>query len=162
MKFRVGTGFDVHKFDTTQGEYTVPLCGVPVAHTHKVLAHSDGDVALHAIMDAMLGAASMGDIGEHFPPSDIKWKDANSVDLLKHVHQLIQKKGGKIANIDVTIICERPRVSKFKPAMEAKLAEALDLEKDQVNVKATTTEKLGFTGREEGIAAQAACLIYFD
>lgn len=162
MKFRVGTGFDVHKFDEHKGEHTVPLCGVHVPHTHKVIAHSDGDVAIHAIMDAMLGAVAMGDIGEHFPPSDMKWKDANSVDLLRHVNQLLQKKGGKIANIDVTIICEKPRVNKFKPAMVTKLTEALGLTHDQVNVKATTTEKLGFTGREEGIAAQAACLIYFD
>ncbi len=159
---KVGMGFDVHKFDTeTKGEFLVPICGINIPHTHKVLAHSDGDVGIHALMDAMLGTAALGDIGEHFPPTDIKWKDADSCILLAHVDSLIKGKSGKIQNIDVTIICEKPKVLKHKNQMQKKLAQVLKIDENLINIKATTTEKLGFTGRGEGIAAQAICAITY-
>ena len=154
--FRIGQGFDVHAFGP--GDH-VMLGGVRVPHTQGVEAHSDGAVVIHALCDAMLGALALGDIGQHFPPSDIRWKDAASIDFLRHCHALLAERGWRVGNCDVTVICERPKVGPHAEAMRALLANALDIDMDAVSIKATTSEKLGFTGRGEGIAAQAICLL---
>lgn len=153
---RTGTGFDVHRF--AEGDH-VWLCGVAVPHTQRLDGHSDADVALHALTDAILGALGAGDIGSHFPPSDPQWKGADSALFLRHAVDLVGQRGGRIAHADVTIICERPKIGPHRPAMVARLAELLGIAPDRVSVKATTTEKLGFTGRGEGIAAQAVATI---
>ncbi|WP_420547208.1 bifunctional 2-C-methyl-D-erythritol 4-phosphate cytidylyltransferase/2-C-methyl-D-erythritol 2,4-cyclodiphosphate synthase [Curvivirga sp.] len=153
---RMATGFDVHAFE--EGDY-VTLCGVNIPHTQKLKGHSDADVAMHALTDALLGCIAAGDIGTHFPPSEAQWKGAASHIFLEHARDLIIKEGGEIQHVDVTIICEAPKVGKHKEAMREKLAELLMLDVKRVSVKATTTEKLGFTGRQEGIAAQAAATI---
>lgn len=153
---RIGQGFDVHAFG--DGDQ-VMLCGVRVPHTRGVLAHSDGDVALHALCDAILGALALGDIGQHFPPSDPQWKNADSRDFLRHCNALIREHGWQVGNADVTVICERPKVGPYAQSMREVIAADLQIEMDAVSVKATTTETLGFTGRGEGIAAQAACLL---
>ena len=155
-RFRIGQGFDVHAFG--QGDH-IMLGGVRVPHSQGVEAHSDGDVVIHALCDAMLGALSLGDIGQHFPPSDMRWKDAASIDFLRHCHSLIAERGWRIGNCDITVICERPKVGPHAEAMRALLSAELGLGLDAVSIKATTTEKLGFTGRGEGIAAQAICLL---
>lgn len=152
-EYRAGTGFDVHRF--APGDHCI-LCGVKVPHSARLDGHSDADVGLHTLTDAILGAIGAGDIGQHFPPSDMQWKGAASDIFLKHAADLVRKRGGRIVNVDVTLICERPKIGPHTPAMREKVAEILDIEVDRVNVKATTTERLGFTGREEGIAAQAA------
>ena len=160
---RCGTGYDVHRFRERQkGEtHSIRIAGLDVHISDdfdkKIEAHSDGDVAIHALIDALLGAIGSGDIGEHFPSTDNKWKNFDSKEMLKQVNHLVRKKGAKIINIDLTIVCERPKISKFKHQMEESLAGVLGIDKTRVNVKATTTEKLGFLGREEGIAAQAIC-----
>lgn len=161
QELRVGNGFDVHAFrDKKDGENNfVKIGGVDVEFERKIEAHSDGDVAIHALMDAILGAIGAGDIGEHFPPNDHKWRDADSVEMLKIVKHLLIKKGAKIQNIDLTIICEKPKITPHKKEMRQKLAQVLGIEESRVNVKATTTEKLGFLGRSEGIAAQASVSI---
>ena len=156
MQVRVGQGFDVHAFG--DGDH-VMLGGVRVPHTRGVLAHSDGDVVLHALCDAILGALALGDIGVHFPPSDPQWKDADSRAFLRHCNGLIRDLGWQVGNADVTVICERPKVGPHAQAMREAIAADLGIELDAVSVKATTTETLGFTGRGEGIAAQAACLL---
>lgn len=156
MNIRIGQGFDVHAF--TAGDH-VMLGGVRVPHTQGVLAHSDGDVVLHALCDALLGALALGDIGQHFPPSDARWKGANSRDFLHHCNTLIRAQGWQVGNCDITVICERPKVGPHAQAMRGMIAEELDIAVDAVSVKATTSEKLGFTGRNEGIAAQAVCLL---
>jgi 2-C-methyl-D-erythritol 4-phosphate cytidylyltransferase/2-C-methyl-D-erythritol 2,4-cyclodiphosphate synthase len=158
---RCGFGYDVHAFrNLAKGEdHLIRLCGIDIEHDKKIVAHSDGDVAIHAIMDAILGAIGEDDIGKHFPPSDERWKGADSKDMLEIVNNLLAKKGGKIINIDLTIICEKPKISKYKEKMKETLAECLNTSISRVNVKATTTEKLGFIGREEGIAAQATASI---
>lgn len=156
---RTGTGFDVHKFGETGAETDIMLCGIPVPHTAGLLGHSDADVGLHALTDAILGAIGAGDIGEHFPPTDPQWKGAASWKFLAHAASLVTKRGGVIANADITIICERPKVGPHRPAMRVKVAEILNLPEDRVSVKATTTEQLGFTGRREGIAAQAVATV---
>ncbi|NYZ12038.1 bifunctional 2-C-methyl-D-erythritol 4-phosphate cytidylyltransferase/2-C-methyl-D-erythritol 2,4-cyclodiphosphate synthase [Azospirillum sp. RWY-5-1] len=153
---RTGTGFDVHRF--AEGDH-VWLCGVAVPHTQRLDGHSDADVALHALTDAILGALADGDIGSHFPPSDPQWKGADSALFLRHAVELVGQRGGRIAHVDVTVICERPKVGPHRPAMVARLAELLGIEPDRVSVKATTTERLGFTGRGEGIAAQAVATV---
>ncbi|MGV8942754.1 2-C-methyl-D-erythritol 2,4-cyclodiphosphate synthase [Thermomonas sp.] len=153
---RIGQGFDVHAFG--DGDH-VMLGGVRVPHTRGVLAHSDGDVVLHALCDAILGALALGDIGVHFPPSDPQWKDADSRAFLRHCNGLIRDLGWQVGNADVTVICERPKVGPHAQAMREAIAADLGIELDAVSVKATTTETLGFTGRGEGIAAQAACLL---
>ena len=153
---RIGQGFDVHAFG--DGDQ-VMLCGVRVPHTRGVLAHSDGDVALHALCDAILGALALGDIGQHFPPSDPQWKNADSRDFLRQCNALIREHGWQVGNADVTVICERPKVGPYAQSMREVIAADLQIEMDAVSVKATTTETLGFTGRGEGIAAQAACLL---
>lgn len=158
---KVGIGYDVHKYQKVEKQTQIRICGVDVMSDYAVIAHSDGDVGLHALMDAMLGTAGLGDIGEHFPPNDEKWRNADSMKLLEHVYDLIKKKGGKVLNIDLVIICEKPRILKYKQQMKERLMHALSLDSESVNIKATTTEKLGFTGREEGIAAQAICSIIY-
>ncbi|MDG4719675.1 MULTISPECIES: bifunctional 2-C-methyl-D-erythritol 4-phosphate cytidylyltransferase/2-C-methyl-D-erythritol 2,4-cyclodiphosphate synthase [Thalassospira] len=152
-EYRAGTGFDVHRF--APGDHCI-LCGVKVPHSARLEGHSDADVGLHTLTDAILGAIGAGDIGQHFPPSDMQWKGAASDIFLKHAADLVRKRGGRIVNADVTLICERPKIGPHTQAMREKVAEILEIEVDRVNVKATTTERLGFTGREEGIAAQAA------
>lgn len=153
---RIGHGFDVHAFGA--GDH-VMLGGVRVPHAQGVLAHSDGDVVIHALCDAMLGALALGDIGRHFPPSDPQWKGADSRAFLRHCVALLRERGWKLGNVDVTVVCERPKVGPHADAMRALLAGDLDVEVDAVSIKATTTETLGFTGRGEGIAAQAVCLL---
>ena len=153
---RIGQGFDVHAFG--DGDH-VMLGGVRVPHDRGVLAHSDGDVVLHALCDAILGALALGDIGQHFPPSDERWKGADSRAFLRHCDALIRERGWRVGNCDVTVICERPKVGSHAQAMRELIAADLGIALDAVSVKATTTETLGFTGRREGIAAQAACLL---
>ncbi len=156
MTPRIGHGFDVHAFG--DGDH-VMLGGVRVPHTRGVVAHSDGDVAIHALCDAILGALALGDIGRHFPPTDRQWKDAESLRFLHHCKALMDARGLALGNADVTIVCERPKVGPHVPAMREAMAAALGASVDRVSVKATTTENLGFTGRGEGIAAHAVCLL---
>lgn len=153
---RIGTGFDVHAFGP--GDY-VTLGNIKIPHDHGFVAHSDGDVLIHAICDALLGACALGDIGQHFPPSDDRWKGCDSVVFLQHCHQLITDKGFQIGNIDCTIIAEQPKIGPHVIAIQSRLAQILELTTDQIGIKATTTEKLGFTGRGEGVAAQVVCLL---
>jgi 2-C-methyl-D-erythritol 2,4-cyclodiphosphate synthase len=153
---RIGHGFDVHPFG--DGDH-VMLGGVRVPHDRGVVAHSDGDVVVHALCDALLGALALGDIGRHFPPSDPQWKDADSLAFLRHCDGLARARGWTVGNADVTVVCERPKVGPHVAAMRETLAAALGIAVDAVSVKATTTEMLGFTGRGEGIAAQAVCLL---
>ena len=158
-EFRVGSGYDVHKLVP---ERKLILCGVQVPYELGLLGHSDADVALHALMDALLGAAALGDIGKHFPDTDERFKGADSMKLTAHVVGFLQERGWQINNVDVTIIAQRPKLAGFIPAMRTKVADVLGIDEDAVNVKATTTEKLGFTGRGEGIAAEAvASLVRF-
>lgn len=156
MNIRIGQGFDVHAFG--EGDH-IMLGGVRVAHSRGVQAHSDGDVVIHALCDALLGALALGDIGQHFPPSDMRWKDAASVDFLRHCRSLLAARGWRVGNADITVMCERPKVGPHAAAMRELLAAELDVLPDAVSIKATTTEKLGFTGRSEGIAAMAVCLL---
>lgn len=153
---RVGTGFDVHVL--AEGRKLM-LCGVEVPHSHGLAGHSDADVGLHALCDAIYGALAEGDIGRHFPPSDNTYKDMDSAIFLRHAAELVRTKGGTLANVDVTLICERPKIAPHAPAMIARLADLLGIPEGRVSVKATTTEKLGFTGRMEGIAAQAVATV---
>ncbi|GHU04584.1 bifunctional enzyme IspD/IspF [Alphaproteobacteria bacterium] len=153
---RLGSGFDVHRF--TGGDHVI-LCGVSVPHDSALLGHSDADVALHALTDALLGAIGAGDIGLHFPSDDPKWKNVSSDLFLKRASTLIKARGGRIGNIDVTIICERPKIAPHQARMRHRLAEILEMAEDRINVKATTTEGLGFTGRGEGIAAKAVASV---
>ncbi|MBE9604983.1 bifunctional 2-C-methyl-D-erythritol 4-phosphate cytidylyltransferase/2-C-methyl-D-erythritol 2,4-cyclodiphosphate synthase [Acetobacteraceae bacterium H6797] len=150
---RTGTGFDVHRL--VEGRPLV-LCGVTVPHPLGLSGHSDADVGIHALCDAIYGALAEGDIGRHFPPSEAEWKDADSARFLRHAAERIAARGAILCNLDVTLICERPKITPHAPAMIARLAEMLGVPESRVSVKATTTEKLGFTGRGEGIAAQAA------
>lgn len=159
---RIGHGYDVHKFDQTSTTCLIKLGGVDVPAERALLAHSDGDVVLHALCDALLGAAALGDIGEHFPDTDDQWKGADSSQLLRHVSLLIQRKGYRIENVDITIAAQAPKLSPYKKAMIEAIATVLQMNVDQVNVKATTTERLGFVGRKEGIAVDAVCLISAD
>ena len=153
---RIGQGFDVHAFG--DGDH-VMLGGVRVPHDRGVLAHSDGDVVLHALCDALLGALALGDIGTHFPPSDPQWQGADSRRFLRHCGQLLRERGWRLGNADVTVICERPKVGPHADAMRTLIAQDLDVARDAISIKATTSERLGFTGRGEGIAAQAVCLL---
>jgi 2-C-methyl-D-erythritol 2,4-cyclodiphosphate synthase len=153
---RIGSGFDVHAFG--EGDHLM-LGGVRVPHERGVVAHSDGDVVIHALCDALLGALALGDIGTHFPPSDEQWRDADSRRFLRHCALLLDQHGWTLANADITVICERPKVGPHVEAIRAALAAELGASPAQVSVKATTTEKLGFTGRGEGIAAQAVVLL---
>ncbi len=156
----VGIGFDMHAFDHEEGEQQhVMLCGVSIPHTHCLTAHSDGDVALHALTDAMLGSVAGGSIGTHFPPTDQQWKNAASIGFVKFAHDLIKEKRGRISNIDITIICQVPKIMPYATQMCQYLSNELQLDIDRINVKAVTTEKLGALGRKEGIAAQAVCCV---
>lgn len=150
-----GMGFDVHALEPLNQESFIMIGGVAISAKHKVIAHSDGDVALHALVDAMLGAIGAGDIGEHFPPTDMRWKDANSSAFVLHALSLCAEKNAQLVNIDITLICENPKINPYKAAIRSHVATLLSLSPERVNVKATTTEKLGFLGRCEGIAAQA-------
>ena len=155
-----GNGFDVHRFGAAEGAgSTVHLCGVPIAHDRALLGHSDADVGLHAITDAVLGALGEGDIGSHFPPSDPKWKGAPSRIFLETARDLVRGRGGRIVHVDLTLVCESPKVGPHRDAMRNSVADILGLNPARVSVKATTTERLGFTGRGEGIAAQATASI---
>lgn len=156
MAPRAGTGYDVHRF--CAGDH-VWLCGIRVPHSHGLEGHSDADVGLHALTDAILGAAALGDIGRHFPPTDPQWKGAPSHIFLAHAASLVRERGGRITNVDVTIVCELPKVSPHRDAMEQRVADILGIARTAVSVKATTTEGLGFTGRREGIAAQAIATV---
>lgn len=156
---RTGTGFDVHRL--VEGE-DLWLCGVKVPHSKGLSGHSDADVAIHALVDALLGAIAAGDIGDHFPPSDPQWKGASSDRFLTHAGQLVASAGYRIANVDITIICEAPKIGPHKLAMRQTLARILGIDLDAVSVKATTTERLGSTGRGEGIAAQAVVTVFAE
>ena len=156
MTVRIGQGYDVHAFG--DGDH-VMLGGVRVPHARGVLAHSDGDVVLHALCDAMLGALAMGDIGVHFPPSDDRWRGADSRMLLRHCNALLAERGWRVGNADVTVVCERPKVGTHAAAMRENIAADLGIGVEDISVKATTSERLGFTGRGEGIAAQAVCVL---
>ncbi len=156
MTIRIGQGYDVHAFG--EGDHAM-IGGVRVAHTHGVLAHSDGDVVLHALCDAMLGALALGDIGRHFPPSDPRWADADSRTFLRHCNALLRERGWALGNADITVICEHPKIGPQADAMRATIAADLGVAIDAISVKATTSEALGFIGRGEGIAAQATCLL---
>ena len=153
---RLGNGFDVHAF--TEGN-EVTLCGIKIPFSKKLLGHSDADVGLHAITDAIYGAIAAGDIGKHFPPNDPKWKDASSDIFLKHAVQLADKLGYQINNVDCTIICEQPKIGPLSDKMKTSISTIMEIDKNRISVKATTSEKLGFTGREEGIAALATASV---
>lgn len=153
---RIGNGFDVHAFG--DGDH-VMLGGVRIPHEKGLVAHSDGDVVLHALCDAMLGALALGDIGRHFPPDDERWRGANSRHLLRHCVAMVEGAGMVLGNADITIMCERPKIAPHSEQMQKNIAEDCQVQVDQISVKATTTEKLGFTGRGEGIAAQAVVLL---
>ena len=152
MDIRLGNGYDVHAFET--GDHVI-LCGIRIPHTAKLKGHSDADVAMHAITDAIYGALAQGDIGRHFPPSDPQWKGAASDIFLKHAGDLAHDMGFTISNIDCTIICELPKIGPHANVMQDELARILDMDATRISVKATTSEELGFTGRKEGIAAIA-------
>jgi 2-C-methyl-D-erythritol 4-phosphate cytidylyltransferase/2-C-methyl-D-erythritol 2,4-cyclodiphosphate synthase len=153
---RTGMGYDAHRFGPGDGVW---LCGVKIAHSHGLIGHSDADAGLHALTDALLGTIGEGDIGDHFPPTDPKWRGASSDLFLQHAADLVAGRGGRIVNVDVTLICERPKIKPQRGAMRERVAAILALPIDCVSVKATTTEGMGFTGREEGIAAQALATV---
>ena len=155
-QIRIGQGMDVHAFE--EGDF-VTLAGIKILHTQGLKAHSDGDVVLHALCDALLGALALGDIGQHFPDSDAKFKGADSRALLKHVYQLILDRGYLLNNADITVACERPKLAKHNLDMRQSIADVLKVHVTQISIKATTTEQLGFTGRQEGILATATVLI---
>lgn len=156
LKIRIGQGYDVHKL--TEGR-DLWICGVKIPHTLGLLGHSDADVAIHALCDALLGALALGDIGKHFPDSDPKYKGIDSKILLSHVIRLVRENGYELANCDITICAELPKFRPYIDTMRHTLAEVMEVDADQVSVKATTTEKLGFTGRQEGISSLAVCLL---
>ncbi|OZA92955.1 MAG: bifunctional 2-C-methyl-D-erythritol 4-phosphate cytidylyltransferase/2-C-methyl-D-erythritol 2,4-cyclodiphosphate synthase [Erythrobacter sp. 34-65-8] len=155
--FRIGTGYDVHRLAAGEELW---LAGVRIEHSHGLAGHSDADVALHALVDALLGAIAQGDIGSHFPPSDPQWKGADSARFVGHAASLVRHAGYIVGNVDLTIICEAPRIGPHRDAMRSSIARLLAISIDRVSVKATTTERLGFTGREEGIAAQAVATVF--
>lgn len=152
MDIRIGSGYDVHRFGPGD---SVVLCGVEIPHTHALQGHSDADVGMHALTDALYGGLALGDIGQHFPPSDPKWKGAASDVFLRHAVGLVHENGFRISNMDITLVCERPKIGPHADAMRQALARITSIDVSRVSVKATTSERLGFTGREEGIAAQA-------
>ncbi|TYR78496.1 2-C-methyl-D-erythritol 2,4-cyclodiphosphate synthase [Priestia megaterium] len=157
MNIRVGQGFDVHEF--IEGRPLI-IGGIEIPYEKGLLGHSDADVLLHTIADALLGAVAKGDIGKHFPDTDEAFKDADSAKLLEHVWRLVKEDGYMLSNVDCTIIAQKPKMAPYIQPMRERIAQLLEVDVSQVNVKATTTEKLGFTGREEGIAAQASVLVY--
>ncbi|MDX2264636.1 MAG: bifunctional 2-C-methyl-D-erythritol 4-phosphate cytidylyltransferase/2-C-methyl-D-erythritol 2,4-cyclodiphosphate synthase [Hyphomicrobiales bacterium] len=153
---RIGSGFDVHAFEPGDA---VTLCGVRVPHTHRLSGHSDADAPLHALTDALLGAIGAGDIGDHFPPSDMQWRGADSAIFLAHARDLVLARGGRVVNVDVTILAERPKIAPHREAMRARMADILRISVDRVGLKATTMETLGFIGRREGLAAMASASV---
>jgi 2-C-methyl-D-erythritol 4-phosphate cytidylyltransferase/2-C-methyl-D-erythritol 2,4-cyclodiphosphate synthase len=153
---RIGTGYDVHRLATGEELW---LCGIRIEHDRGLAGHSDADVGLHAVVDAILGACALGDIGQHFPPSDLRWKGMASEKFIAHAVELVDKAGYRVGNVDVTLICEEPRIGPHREAMRRKLAALLGVDLTLVSVKATSTERLGFTGRGEGIAAQAVATL---
>ena len=155
-KFRVGHGYDVHKL--VEGRKFI-LGGVEIPHSRGLLGHSDADVLVHAVMDSLLGAIALGDIGRHFPDTDEKYRGVSSIVLLKEVSNFLKKRGASVVNVDATIILQKPKVAPYIEAMRANIAEALEVSVEQVNVKATTEEHLGFTGREEGVSAHSVTLV---
>jgi 2-C-methyl-D-erythritol 4-phosphate cytidylyltransferase/2-C-methyl-D-erythritol 2,4-cyclodiphosphate synthase len=161
-KFRVGTGYDIHKFIKPQNDTKcyIKICGVEIKHNMEVEAHSDGDVVIHAIVDAMLGAVGCGDIGEHFPNNSLEWKDCDSLHFLDCAARKIKEKGYGVSNLDITIICEEPKISPYKIEMKKFLSRALKIDDELINIKATTAEKLGSIGRMEGISAHAVVSLY--
>jgi len=160
MQFRIGHGYDVHRFaeNAEQGAH-VTIGGVEIAHSHRLLAHSDGDVLVHALCDALLGALALGDIGQHFPDSDPRYRNCSSLLLLQNVLTLVRTEGWNVSNVDTTLVAQAPRFAPHVPAIRASLATAMNLVLAQLSVKATTTEGLGFTGRQEGIACYAVVLL---
>lgn len=156
-EMRIGTGFDVHRLTEGRELY---LCGVKIPHEKGLLGHSDADVALHALMDAMLGAAAMGDIGRHFPDSDEKYRGISSVKLLEEVCRMLEREGYSVGNVDLTVMAQKPKIAPYIPEMKRSVAAVLGTDENAVNIKGTTTEGLGFVGREEGIAAEAVCILY--
>lgn len=156
MKLRVGLGVDVHAFGPGDA---ITLGGVRIPHHAGVLAHSDGDVLLHAICDALLGALALGDIGQHFPNTDPRYRGIDSRQLLRSCHDLVRDHGYEVNNLDCTVVCERPKLAPHVPEMRARIAEDLGVAADQISVKATTSERLGFTGRQEGLMAHAVVLL---
>lgn len=156
MSIRIGHGFDVHAFGPGD---SVVLGGVSIEHVAGIVAHSDGDVIIHALCDALLGALALGDIGQHFAPTDARWKDADSRLFLRHVISLLRERGWQLGNADITVIAEAPKIGPHRGAIRAVLADTIGCTIDRISVKATTTEKLGFTGRGEGLAAEAVVLI---
>jgi 2-C-methyl-D-erythritol 2,4-cyclodiphosphate synthase len=160
MQFRMGQGYDVHRFaDKAEPEAHLTMAGVKIAHTHTLLAHSDGDVLTHALCDALLGALALGDIGHHFPDSDARYRNCSSLLLLQNVLTLIRMEGWNIANVDTTLVAQLPRFAPHVQAMRETLATAMNITAGQISIKATTTEGLGFAGRQEGIACYAVVLL---
>lgn len=159
MDFRIGHGFDVHKFEAPKAQASIHLCGVKIDCFAPLIAHSDGDVALHALCDALLGSLALGDIGFHFPDTDSAFKNADSRELLANVYNLIKEKGYFMHNADITILAEAPKIAPHVMAMRQSIADVLKCDIGQISVKATTTEKLGFTGRKEGIAVEAVVMV---
>jgi 2-C-methyl-D-erythritol 4-phosphate cytidylyltransferase/2-C-methyl-D-erythritol 2,4-cyclodiphosphate synthase len=153
---RIGQGVDAHRFGPGDAVW---LCGVRIPHDQGLIGHSDADCALHALTDAILGAIAQGDIGQHFPPSDPQWKGASSDRFLAHAMQLVADQGGRVVNIDLTLVCERPKIGPHRDAMRARIADITGLQIGQISVKATTTEGMGFTGRQEGLMAQAVVMV---
>jgi len=161
---RTAMGYDVHALklhspDTAAEKQNIRICGIKIDHSHYLEGHSDADVGLHAIVDALLGTIAAGDIGQHFPPSDPQWKGADSDRFLMHAFEMVAKKGGEIVNLDITLICEQPKIGPHREAMQNHIAQLLKLDKGRISIKATTSEKLGFTGRGEGIAAHALATV---
>lgn len=156
MTFRVGFGYDVHRLSAGTG---LILGGIEIPYTKKIVGHSDADVLLHAICDALLGAASLRDIGYHFPDTDPTYKNADSNDLLNHVYELVKQKGFILGNINATITLEKPKIKDYITAMQTQIAQLLHVDGDQISIKATTSERMGFVGKEEGVAAYAVVLI---
>lgn len=160
MNIRVGHGFDVHRFAPACDNAKVVLAGVSIPHSKNLIAHSDGDVLIHALCDALLGAAALGDIGKHFPDTDSAYENINSRQLLKKVVALLRIKKYQVGNVDITVVAQAPKVLPYVSTMRTNLAHDLEVDIDAINVKATTTEKLGFEGREEGISCHAIALIF--
>lgn len=160
MTVRIGQGFDVHRFaDTAQADVLLTLAGISVPHSHRLLAHSDGDVAVHALCDALLGALALGDIGQHFPDTDERYRGVSSLRLLEHVLVLIAEQGWQLGNADLTFVAQLPKLAPHRQAMRQSLAQTCACAIEQISVKATTTEGLGYTGRGEGIACHAVVLL---
>lgn len=158
---RIGNGFDIHRFDDKiKGNFNIKIAGLDIPFKYKIIAHSDGDVVLHSLCDAIFGSIAEGNIGVHFPPSDPKWKDASSDIFLQYALNMLKDKGGEIVNIDTTIICEEPKIMPHSIKMRENLARMINISIENISIKATTTEKMGFLGRQEGIACFCNILIY--